>query len=359
MTAVDKGEVGFFFLYGYGGTGKTYIWNTLCSATRGRGDIVLPVASSGIASLLLPRGRTAHSRFGIPLDCHKNSTCSKINPDNDLTGLLVKTKLIIWDEAPMTHRYCFEALDRSLRDIMRSSDRPGKPFGGLLVVLGGDLRQILPVIPKGSRHDIVHASISSSQLWNSCQVLKLTKNMRLQLGYFHEKTTIQRIGKGESVVALSEDILIRNATNPIAAIVENTYNDVMNNAFDPEMFKNRAILAPTNEMVDTINDYVMSLMSSKERVYLSSDSICKEDGQVDLDEHVFSVEYLNTIKCSGLPSHEIKLKEGCIIMLLRNIDPSNELCNGIRLIVTQLGERVIEGKLISGKNVGMQEIFHS
>ncbi|XP_057811416.1 uncharacterized protein LOC131025636 [Salvia miltiorrhiza] len=97
-------------------------------------------------------------------------------------------------------------------------------------------------------------------------------------------------------------------------------------------------------MVDTINDYVMSLMSSK--------GICKEDGQVDLDEQVFSVEYLNTIKCSGLPSHEIKLKEGCIIMLLRNIDPSNELCNDTRLIVTQLGECVIEGKLISGKNSG-------
>ncbi|XP_057808748.1 uncharacterized protein LOC131023223 [Salvia miltiorrhiza] len=103
-------------------------------------------------------------------------------------------------------------------------------------------------------------------------------------------TARHSLGDGESVVALSEDILIRDATNPIAAIVENTYNDVMNNAFDPEMFKNRAILAPTNEMVDTINDYVMSLMSSKERVYLSSDSICKEDGQVDLDEHVFSVD---------------------------------------------------------------------
>ncbi|XP_057790946.1 uncharacterized protein LOC131008062 [Salvia miltiorrhiza] len=248
----------------------------------------------------------------------------------------------------MTHRYCFEALDRSLRDIMRSSDRSGKPFGGLVDVLGGVFRQILPVIPKGSRHDIVHASISSSQLWNSCQVLKLTKNMRLQANAsgsdveetkefaewilkIGDGTAGHNLGDGESVVALSEDILIRDAINPIAAIVENTYNDVMNNAFDPEMFKNRAILAPTNEIVDTINDYVMSLMSTKERVYLSSDSICKEDGQMDLDEQVFSVEYLNTIRCSGLPSYEIKLKEGCIIMLLRNIDPSNELCNGTRL----------------------------
>ncbi|KAL6517869.1 hypothetical protein OROMI_033570 [Orobanche minor] len=56
MYAVDKGVGGVFFLYGYGGTGKTFIWRTLCSALRGRGDIVLRVASSGIASLLLPKG---------------------------------------------------------------------------------------------------------------------------------------------------------------------------------------------------------------------------------------------------------------------------------------------------------------
>ncbi|KAL6492790.1 hypothetical protein OROGR_032549 [Orobanche gracilis] len=52
---------------------------------------------------------------------------------------------------------------------MRSSDgsKSKKPFGGLVVVLGGGFRQILPVVPKGTRHDIVNASISSSRLWSS------------------------------------------------------------------------------------------------------------------------------------------------------------------------------------------------
>ncbi|KAL6521972.1 hypothetical protein OROMI_031849 [Orobanche minor] len=132
MYAVDKGVSGVFFLYGYGGTGKTFIWRTLCSALRGKGDIVLPVASSGIASLLLPKGRTAHSRFGIPLLVDEKSYCNKIKLGTEMTELLKKTKLIIWDEAPMTHRYCFEALDRSLKDVMRSPDgEPSpKPFGG-------------------------------------------------------------------------------------------------------------------------------------------------------------------------------------------------------------------------------------
>ncbi|XP_048502945.1 uncharacterized protein LOC125491593 [Beta vulgaris subsp. vulgaris] len=147
-------------------------------------NIVLHVASSGIASLLLPRERTAHSRFGIPLNVTENSTCARIRPRSDLADLLIKTKLIIWDEAPMMHKYCFEALDRSLRDIMRLVDRRNmhRPFGGKVMVFGGDLRQILPIVPKGRRQYIVFATVNSSYLWDSCKVLTLTRNMRLQSG---------------------------------------------------------------------------------------------------------------------------------------------------------------------------------
>ncbi|XP_012850132.1 PREDICTED: uncharacterized protein LOC105969907 [Erythranthe guttata] len=76
----------------------------------------------------------------------------------------------------MMHRYCFEALDKTLRSITHVP----KPFGGKVVVLGGDFRQILPVVLKASRQDIVHATINSSQLWEECKVLKLHTNMRLQ-----------------------------------------------------------------------------------------------------------------------------------------------------------------------------------
>ena len=72
-----------FFVYGYGGTGKTFIWKTLFSALRSKGNIVLNVASSGIASLLLSGGRTAHSRFIIPINVNEDSVCS-IQPNGDL-----------------------------------------------------------------------------------------------------------------------------------------------------------------------------------------------------------------------------------------------------------------------------------
>ena len=63
-----------FFLYGYGGTGKTFMWKTLAFALCSKGDIVLIVASSGIASLLLPNVRIAHLKLVIPIPTSENST---------------------------------------------------------------------------------------------------------------------------------------------------------------------------------------------------------------------------------------------------------------------------------------------
>ena len=86
--------------------------------------------------------------------------------DSPREDLVRAAKLIIWDEAPMMHRWCFEAVYRSMRDIMSKNDplNEFRPFGGMTVVLGGDFRQILPVVRKGSRQDIVDASINSSKI---------------------------------------------------------------------------------------------------------------------------------------------------------------------------------------------------
>jgi len=172
----EKG--GMFFLYGYGGTGKTFMWNTLSFALRSEAKIVLTVASSGIESLLLPGGRTTHSKFKILVPTLEHSVCN-ITKGSELSDLMKLANLIIWDEAPMTHKFCFEALDRTLKDIMREHNKFDFVFGGKVIVFGGDFRQILPVIPRGSRYDIVHATINSSYLWEHCQILNLTKNMGL------------------------------------------------------------------------------------------------------------------------------------------------------------------------------------
>lgn len=110
----------------------------------------------------------------MPIDLTADSTC-EIRHGTQLAKLLQKTSLIIWDEAPMAHKFCFEALDKSLKDILKTryNGSIDKPFGGLTVVCGGDFRQILPVIPKGTRAEVIDASLNLFNLWPCFKVYEL------------------------------------------------------------------------------------------------------------------------------------------------------------------------------------------
>ncbi|XP_050897256.1 uncharacterized protein LOC127104085 [Lathyrus oleraceus] len=121
---------------------------------------------------------------------------------------------------------------------------------------------------------------------------------------------------------------------------------------NPEFLQSRAILAGTIETVDIINQYILGFIPGEEKEYLSSDSVDTFDGEGNGAFDVLTPEFLNTLTTSGLPNHKIKLKIGTPIMLLRNIDQPEGLCNGTRLIVTRLANHVIEAKIISGKNIG-------
>ncbi|OMO93711.1 DNA helicase PIF1, ATP-dependent [Corchorus olitorius] len=163
------------------GTGKTFLWNTIIAGIRSVGKIALAVASSGIASLLLPGGRTAHSRFKIPSTIQECSTCT-ISKGTQLAKLINSAALIVWDEAPMIHMHCIEAMDKTLKDIITNGERNGTklPFGGKTILFGGDFRQILPVIPSGSKSQILNAALYNSPIWTNCKLLTLTENMRLK-----------------------------------------------------------------------------------------------------------------------------------------------------------------------------------
>ena len=165
--------------------------------------------------------------------------CRGIEPNRSLADLIKRTKLIIWDEASMTTKHCFEALDKSLRDVIRCPN--GKPsklcFGGKVVIFGGDFRQVLLVIQKGTRHDIVFATLNYSNIWNDYKVLRRTKNMKLLPGlanvdelqeflYWSFKVGDGKLGRpndGETIIDIPQDLLIKDAYDPIAAIVDATY----------------------------------------------------------------------------------------------------------------------------------------
>ncbi|CAN6907960.1 unnamed protein product [Brassica oleracea] len=352
LGAVLEKKGGVFFVYGFGGTGKTFLWRLLSAAIRYRGEICLCTASSGIASLLLPRGRTAHSRFGIPINPDDFSTCTLI-PGSDQANLIKAASLIIWDEAPMMSKHCFESLDRSMTDIVGNKDN--LPFAGKVVVLGGDFRQVLHVIHGAGRAEIVLESLNSSYLWKHVKVLILTKNMRLMSTDLspEEAKDLQefsqwildvgdgKIGEGndgEALIDIPEEFLILDADDPIESISKAVYE--------------RAILCPTNEDVDKINQHMLDKLDGyEEQIYLSSDTIDASD-KFGYNDKSLTPDFLNTIKVSGLPNHSLRLKIGCPAMLLRNIDPIGGLMNRTRLQITEMYDKMIKAKVITGDKVG-------
>ncbi|KAF1892184.1 hypothetical protein Lal_00036542 [Lupinus albus] len=102
---------------------------------------------------------------------------------------------------------------------------------------------------------------------------------------------------------------------------------------------------------------IIIIFNGNEREYLSSDSIDRSESNDIEALQELTNEFLNSLKSSGLPNHKIKLKVGTPIMLLRNLDQYEGLCNGTRMIVNRLVTHVIEAKVMTGKNVGIST-FH-
>ncbi|GAU34278.1 hypothetical protein TSUD_321240 [Trifolium subterraneum] len=278
---------------------------------------------------------------------------------------VLHTKLIIWDEAQMMHMYCFEAVDRTLCDITGVKNRP---FGGKVVVLGGDFRQILPVVRRGSRQHIVSTAVNSSKIWESCKVLRLAKNMRLARSNDNSNTdSIQLFGEwllsigdgyskldecGEYDIDIPDDLLIKDCANPLQELVDFAYLQQLQNISSKHYFEERGILAPTLDSLQEVNEYIMSQILGEEKEYCSADSVCKSDKDSDVTGEWFTTKFLNEIKCSRLPNHKLRLKENVSVMLMRNIDQARGLCNGTRLLVNYLGKSIIGATVLTGTNIG-------
>lgn len=373
MTSVLEKQGKLFFINGAGGTGKTFLYKTIISALRSRSKRVIPVASSAIAALLLPGGRTAHSRFKIPLKLYENTFC-EVKSSTTLANFLSQSDLIVWDEAPMAHRHCIEAVDRTLRDILSLSDNEAsqKPFGGITVLLGGDFRQILPVIPQGTRSETVNAAVNRSHLWDQSHVHVLNKNMRVKSEEIDFAKWILQVGDGNATLAarkertqdtaedqivVNESLLLPATSDPLYSLCQSVFPDFTSDYKDLDKIRETAILTPKNDTVNEINTYLLSKIPGIEKEYLSNDGFAEDEkhsGEFDLS---YPLEYLNSLEFPGLPAHRICLKVGAPIMLLRNINQPEGLCNGTRLIVTHLGERVIKAELLTSSSSTQTEVL--
>uniref|UniRef100_A0A0L8GN26 ATP-dependent DNA helicase n=1 Tax=Octopus bimaculoides TaxID=37653 RepID=A0A0L8GN26_OCTBM len=276
------------------------VYETVVSAVekqiRREKQIALAVASSGITATLLPGGRTVHSAFKLPLDL----------------GAL-------------------EALDRSLKDIRDST----ASMGGVTLLLSGDFRQTLPVIPKGTRADEVRACLKSSTLWPQVKMLSLSTNMRAHL--LGDSTSaafaddILALGEGKVPKNDKGDISISELCNTVdnpSNLLETVFPNLESNYADINWLSERNIL-------------LISRIPGEERIYKSIDRTCEPQDIVN-----YPIEYLNSLEPAGLPLHILRLRVGCPIMLIRNLLLPKQ-CNGTCLVVKSLMPHLIEATIVT------------
>ncbi|KAL6140768.1 hypothetical protein ACLB2K_059062 [Fragaria x ananassa] len=278
LSSINCNENAMFFVDGPGGTGKTYLYRALLATLRRNNHIVLATATSGIAATLLPGGRTAHSKFKIPLNPNASSRCS-LSKQSDEAELIRRSTAVICDEAPMMNKFAFEALNRTFRDFTGVD----MPFGGKVVIFGGDFRQVLPVVRKGTRSQTVEASLVNSSFWRDVKILRLRQNMR--------------------------------------------------SINDPDF----------SEFLLTVGP---------ERTLYSFDYV------EDDTRNLYQQEFLNSISPSGMPPHQLTIKRGAPIMLLRNIDPKMGLCNGTRLTCRGTYNNLIDAEILSGEDFTGGEVLN-
>ena len=371
MDAVAENKALQIFISARGGCGKTFLLNAILDAVRTSepgGCIALGMATTGIAAQLLHLGRTYHSRLKAPLNPDENSTLN-IAAQTTRAKLVRRAKLLLIDESTMLHRFQLEALDRTLRDLMTA---PDKPFGGKIIILAGDYRQCLPVVPGANRAHIVDICLPNSHLWQYFKIYSLSENMRVKasgnilLEEFDQWTV--SVGDGTAnnhmdMVDIPEEMFYKIDPNTktdtkveeraMKHFCKQIYSDLHENVSNPSWLCGRAILAPTNKEVDTIYDLMEGWIPGQVQHLSSSD-------QLEEYDHVmrYNIEYINTLCPSGFPRHFLSLKPGMPLMLLRNLSPKEGLCNGTKLIFIRfLNNKLLLCKLTStGKEVFIPRI---
>ncbi|CAI0447418.1 unnamed protein product [Linum tenue] len=193
--------------------------------------------------------------------------------------------------------------------------------------------------------------------------------MRLDTSSANEAIIINKYTFGEWVLALGDGklpvkrfkddtpadwiqipdlFLVQPRVDPITSIAEEIYDSFTQNYMDTKYLTCRAIVTPTNAKVSDINDLMLQQVPGLVRSYYSSDSMQRDTEIPKSFDETYPTEFLNTLTFNGVPNHELRLKVHTPIMLLRNLNTSAGLCNGTRVMITELGENVIKGVIMGG-----------
>ena len=349
-----------FIVYAAAGTGKTFTNEGLICYTRyleGTNTACVAVSTTAISAQLLSDGHTAHSTFKLPIliDDDNVVTCG-IDFDSEIAAILKEAKMLIWDEAMSARKELIEAVDRFFRELFGIDE----PFGGLVVILSGDLRQTLPKIPRAKRGAIVAACITNSKLMKDFEVISLTKNMRIyncehpDLEDLEDLVRFEKflldLGNGDLPTDEEERFVIPSfihQSKSMEGLIKFVYGEDIEQLSDSDLSE-RAIMCPLNEDVREVNDIILRKLTGNTHTYFSTDTELDPYGE-PIEE--LPPEVLHSMNRSGLPAHKLEIKEGCLVMCLRNMTVGN-ICNGTKMKVLNARQHVIECLVLTGRAKG-------
>ncbi|KAI3467920.1 hypothetical protein Pfo_024583, partial [Paulownia fortunei] len=261
------------------------------------------------------RGRTTYSHFKIPIDANKSSECT-ISKQSGAAELL----------PPMRKRWAIDNIDRLLKDVTGND----KDIGGKVIVFGEDFRQVLPVVPRATIYQTISASLVKSYLWPKMKKITLSRNIRLRNDPNFSKLLL-KVGNGDEPTDIEGNIKISKEM-----IIE----------ISTQLMTSRAILASKNEHVDRLNDKLISIFPGEARTFNSFDKA------IDDINNYYEEDFLYSLTLNGLPPYKLVLKRNYPIILLRNLDPSNGLCNGTRMVCRDFKNNIIDAEIIFRQHTG-------
>ena len=279
-----------FFIYSPGECGKTHLNQVLLNQVRSQGAIALAMAASGIAALLIEGGATFHS-------------------------------------------------------------------GEKVVVLSGDLRQILSVVRDDDQNATLRAFLTFSPLWQRVHVLTLEENMRIRGAHDAGQDATLLRWLADLLLAVGEgrvpqppptvgtphaippppppqvEFLLPPFMHPPPELnsdpirlldhVYRDFNDARNTT--EKTLIDRAILTPKNKDVDALNDHAVQSFPGEKKVYLSADRLAQDE-----NEGAYPTELLNSMNPPGFAPHQLRLKVGIPIILLRNVKKGRTIDDQLR-----------------------------
>ena len=238
----------------------------------------------------------------------------------------------------------------------------GRPFGGKFLVLAGDFGQILPVVSGGSRGQIVSVCVKASPLYPECRFLRLTENMRLaalradlaaDVEALNFPEFLLSVGEGRSQgeqrpewISLPQSVAFEHS---ICNLCLKVFQGIRDNQADPAWLTKRVILTTKNRPLEQVNEVVGNKIPRPYRTYLSADKVENED----TNALIYFTKLLNSFMAgSALPDHQLKLKKGFNVMVMRNPDPIASHVNGAHYVIENMTNNLLILRVTTGSHEG-------